>query len=190
MTCHGVRLTHPLRLLFKESGATKLDLARYYAAVADVMLPHIRKRPLSFVRCPEGSDGDCFFQKHAKQGLPRELSLVPVRESSGAMATFVGVDSRAGLIAAAQVGAIELHIWGSRSDDLERPDRLLIDLDPDENLPFEVVRDAAFDVRDVFGAAGLKSFPLLTGGKGIHVIAPIERRHGWEEVKAFTQVSR
>ena len=115
ITRHGVRLTHPLRVLFPESGATKCDLADYYAAVAPLMLPHVRGRPLSLLRCPDGSGEACFFQKHARPGLPKEMSLVPVRDSSGKTQSFVGINTRAALVSAAQVGAIELHIWGARA---------------------------------------------------------------------------
>ncbi|MFA5948777.1 MAG: DNA ligase D [Hyphomicrobium sp.] len=182
----GVRLTNPDKVLFSRAGLTKKDLANYLARVADLLLPHVRGRPLSFYRCPEGDSHGCFFQKHHTPGLPSELASVPVLDGDGETATYVGINSAEGLIAAAQVGALELHIWGARVDAIERPDRIVLDLDPDEDLPFSEVRRAARDVHDLLRASGLETFPMLTGGKGIHVVAPIERRHDWAVVKRFT----
>jgi len=183
----GVRLTHPDRVLFPSQGLSKRDLAAYYEAVADLMLPHVAKRPLSLVRCPAGSERNCFFQKHDTGGFPEAMGRVPITEASGSKKSYFYVSDRAGLVAGVQMGVLEFHVWGSRIDQVEKPDRLVFDLDPDVGLAFEHVRAAALDVRDRLAALGLRSFPLLTGGKGIHVVAPLTRRAEWPQVKAFAK---
>ena len=183
----GVRLTHPDKVLFAAAKLTKLDYAKYLAGVSERMLPYVRNRPLSLVRCPEGSAGTCFFQKHRTPGMPPELDSVDVTEESGKPELYVAINTRAGLVAAAQVGALELHIWGARADDLEHPDRLVFDLDPDEGLDFALVKRAAAEIRDLLESSGLTTFPLVTGGKGIHVVAPLSRRQDWPTVKGFAK---
>jgi bifunctional non-homologous end joining protein LigD len=181
----GVRLTSPDKVLWPEAGITKHDLAEYYAKHAKLILPHLKDRPLSLVRCPEGREGECFFQKHTNPSTPDVIETVPIREKDGSTAQYLVVRTKEALIATAQIGAMELHVWGSRADKIENPERLVFDLDPDEGLDFADVRSAAAEVRDVLDSLGLKSFALLTGGKGVHVIAPIARRNDWTEVKAF-----
>jgi len=183
----GVRLTHPDKLLWPESGVTKLDLAHYYADHADRILPYLKDRPLSFLRCPEGREGQCFFQKHRNEGMPGEIATVDIEEKDGDVQPYIILHSAKGLIASAQVGAMELHVWGARADKVDKPERVVFDLDPDTSLTFAEVREAAFEVRDVLKAAGLTSYPLLTGGKGVHVVIPIARRNSWDEVKTFAR---
>lgn len=183
----GVRLTHPGRVMFPEQGATKREIAEYYVAFKDRVLTYLKNRPLSIVRCPSGRGGKCFFQKHYKTSLPDHFRAVSIEQKDGKTSSYLLIDSPEGLVGAAQIGALELHIWGARADDIERPDRLVFDLDPDDSVPFAVVRDAARELRDVLKAAGLQSFALLTGGKGIHVICPLERRRAWPDIKAFTR---
>lgn len=184
---HGVRLTHPDRVLFQQQGVTKADLARYYGAVARRMLPMIAAHPLSLVRCPKGAGEKCFFQKHASDGFPEALKKVSIDERSGESADYLYVDDVAGLIAGVQMGTLEFHIWGSKVDLLEKPDRLVFDLDPDEHLDFEVVRLAATVVRDRLDDIGLQTLPLVTGGKGVHVVAPLRRTADWETIKSFAK---
>jgi bifunctional non-homologous end joining protein LigD len=184
---HGIRLTHPDRIVFREQGVSKADLADYYGAVARRMLPLMENHPLSLVRCPKGAGDKCFFQKHASDGFPEALKRVPITESDGDIAEYLYIDGVAGLIAGVQMGTLEFHIWGSRIDLLEKPDRLVLDLDPDPALDFEVVRLAAAVVRDRLSDIGLKSLPLVTGGKGIHVVAPLRRTADWEAVKTFAR---
>ncbi len=183
----GVKLTHPDKILFPAANVSKEGLASYLAAVSDRMLPHIRNRPLSLVRCPDGAAAQCFFQKHRTRGMPAELRGVTIKQGDGESASYMTIQSRAGLVAAAQIGTLELHIWGSRADQIERPDRLVFDLDPDESLSFADVRLAATVVRALLASADLESFPLVTGGKGIHVVVPLERRHDWDDVKVFAK---
>jgi bifunctional non-homologous end joining protein LigD len=183
----GVKLSNPERVLFSEAGLTKLDLAQYLLAVSERMLPYVRRRPLSLVRCPEGVAKQCFFQKHIKKGMPDALKSVDVRESDGETAQYLMIDDTAGLVSVAQIGGVEIHLWGSTAKKLERPDRLIFDLDPDPSVNFVAVREAARDVRDLLQTAGLISFPLVTGGKGIHVVVPLDASQDWDTVKSFAR---
>ena len=183
----GVRLSHPEKVLFPQQGITKSDLATYYETIADRMLPQISDRPLSLVRCPQGRGAKCFFQKHDQGGFPDALKTVAITEASGARESYFYVDTLAGLVAGVQVGVLEFHLWGCRRDKIEQPDRLVFDLDPDEALDFADVSRAAGDVRDRLQALGLKSWAMVTGGKGIHVVIPLARRNGWDDVKSFAR---
>ncbi len=181
----GIRITHPGRIVFPDQGVTKNDLVEYYEAAAPLMLPHLRKRPLSLVRCPAGSGRHCFFQKHDTGGFPDAMHRVAIEEASGAKEQYFYVDDLSGIVAAVQMNTLEFHIWGSRIDQVEKPDRLVFDLDPDVGLSFEDVRRAAFDFRDRLAALGLTTFPMVSGGKGFHIVAPLARRADWVEAKAF-----
>ncbi len=186
-TIANVNLSSPDKVLWPDQGVTKRALAEYLTEHAQYILSHLKDRPVSLVRCPQGRQQKCFFQRHHNASSPDELGSVDIREKDGETSPYLVIDSETGLAAAAQIGALELHVWGSRRDMIERPERLVMDLDPDEALGFDAVRDAAFEVRDILAALGLQSFPLLTGGKGVHVIAPLLRRNSWDEVKAFTR---
>jgi bifunctional non-homologous end joining protein LigD len=181
---HGVRLTSPDKLLYPEQGITKLELANYYREVADWVLPHIVDRPLVLVRCPEGRAKDCFYQKHPPAGTPDTLRRVSIREKNKTE-PYVVADDAAGLISLAQIGTLEIHAWGSRADLLEKPDRLIFDLDPDLDVPWGTVVQAARQVRTFLNELGLQSFVKTTGGKGLHLVVPIDRRHEWDEAKEF-----
>ncbi len=183
----GVRLTSPGKVLFSEAEITKEQLAAYLLGVSDRMLPHVSGRPLSLVRCPEGTDQECFFQKHTTKGMPSALRSVSIKESDGKTAKYLMIDSPAGLVSAAQIGGLEIHIWGAHAKTIEHPDRLVFDLDPDSGLTFADVREAARDVRKLMQTAGLESFALVTGGKGIHVVVPLDGSQSWDEVKAFAK---
>jgi bifunctional non-homologous end joining protein LigD len=182
----GVRLTSPDKVLYPEQGITKRALAEYYLAVAVAMLPHVARRPITLVRCPAGREKHCFYQRHAGSGVPPELGEVEVSgfEDSGA---YLYIRDAAGLVALVQMGVLEVHPWGSRIDRPLRPDRVIFDLDPGEGLGFADVVAAALDLRKVLEARGLRSFAKTTGGKGLHVVVPIERRHDWPSVKAFAR---
>lgn len=183
----GVRLTHPDRVLYPQQGVTKQELAAYLQRVSGRMLPHLSGRLMSLVRCPQGRARSCFFQRHGGSGLPDVFKRLPVRQKDGGEEHYLYIDEAEGLLNAAQIGVLELHLWGSRVDDIERPDRLVFDLDPDPTVGFDDVKRAATHLRDALDALGLQSFPLLTGGKGIHVVAPMVRRHEWPVVKAFAK---
>ena len=181
-----VKLTHPERVLFPDSGITKLDLANYYTQVGEWMLPHIIDRPLSLVRCPSGQGKMCFFQKHPGAETPPSLLRVPVKEKEG-VEEYLVVQDLEGLLSPVQVSALEIHLWGSRRDRLDQPDRIIFDLDPDESLPWPRVIAAAIECRDALANLDLESFVKTTGGKGLHVVVPINpRRERWEVVKDFS----
>jgi len=182
-----VRLTHPHKLLDASSGVTKQMLADFYWAVADRMLLHISGRPLSLVRCPEGAEKPCFFQKHVNHMLPKGIGAVPVPDKrTGVPEDYITLSTTEALAGLAQIGVLEVHPWGSRNTDLERPDRLVFDLDPDETLGWNAVAEAAADVRNRLKAIGLKSLLKTTGGKGLHVIVPIAPEMEWPAAREFT----
>ena len=180
----GVRLSNPDRILFPEQGITKGDLADHYVAVADAMLPHVALRPITIVRCPTGRQQKCFYQRHAGAGVPRQIEKVKV---PGFDNPFLYVRDLPGLIALVQMGVLEIHPWGVRIDRPDRPDRVIFDLDPGEDLGFDAVVAAALDVRDRLAALGLASFVKTSGGKGLHVVLPIARVHEWRAVKAWAK---
>ena len=181
----GVRISNPGRVLYPESGLTKLDLAHYYERVADRILPHLEGRPLTLVRCPSGRTGQCFYQKHLADTTPPTLVEVPVTERSGARTTYVAVESLPGLVSLVQMGVLEIHPWGSRRQRIERPDVLVFDLDPGPGVAWKEVVAAAREVRALLGELSLESFAKLTGGKGLHVVVPIAPELTWDPAKAF-----
>ncbi|HLV83515.1 MAG TPA: DNA ligase D [Devosia sp.] len=181
----GIKLTSPDRVIYPGQGVTKADLVAYYAAVADRMLPYAANRPLSLLRCPQGRAKYCFFQKHDTGGFPDAMKSLLVTEKDGGEEDYFYIDNLAGLIAGTQMNVLEWHLWGARTKDIEKPERIIFDIDPDEGLGFAEVRAAASDIRDVLDALGLKSYPLVSGGKGVHVIAPLTPRVEWPTVKAF-----
>jgi bifunctional non-homologous end joining protein LigD len=185
-----IRLTHPAKILDATSGLTKQALADYYWAVAPSMLPHIAARPLSLVRCPEGTAKPCFFQKHVNATLPPGIGAVDVPDKkTGVIEPYITLSTPEALAGLAQLGVLEVHPWGSRNDDLEHPDRLIFDLDPDESLPWSAVTAAALDVRARLKKLGLASFLKTTGGKGLHVVIPISNSGpaplDWPTAKSF-----
>jgi bifunctional non-homologous end joining protein LigD len=183
----GTKLTNAGKVLYPEEGITKLDLARYYAAVAEPALKHLAHRPLSLLRCPEGLKAPCFFQKHVGSGVPDALRRVEVAEREGGSATYLMIEDLAGLLATVQMGVLELHPWGSTADDIEHPDRLIFDLDPDEELPWQRIVDAAIELRQRLEKIGLESWVKTTGGKGLHIVVPVKPRLDWDAAKAFTK---
>ncbi|KQM17182.1 DNA ligase [Sphingomonas sp. Leaf24] len=180
-----VKVSNRERVIFPESQITKGQLADYYAAVAPVMLPWVSSRPISLVRCPQGRAKKCFFQKHDAGSFGDTVKHVPIREKDGHDEPYLFVDTADGLLTCVQMGTIEFHGWGARIEDVEKADRLVFDLDPDEGLDFEAVRTAAFHFRDILKSIGLETFPMVTGGKGVHVIAPLVPQAEWPEVKDF-----
>jgi bifunctional non-homologous end joining protein LigD len=178
-----VRFTHPDRVYWVDVGVTKQDLADYYRAVWDWMAPHLVDRPLAMVRCPEGTKGECFFQKHAHAGLS-EQKLRTVTDSKGRQ--IIAIEDLSGLLALVQAGVLEVHVRGSTIDRLDRCDRIVFDLDPGEGVPWSGLVDAARDVRERLAAIDLESFVKLSGGKGLHVVVPIEGTD-WDTTKTFVQ---
>jgi bifunctional non-homologous end joining protein LigD len=180
----GIRLTHPDRVTYPDVGLTKRDVAEYFAAVGEWMLPHLAGRPLSLVRCPAGMSGTCFYQKQPPQGLPASVKRMKIRFKD-TLTDGVYVEDVAGVLALAQFGVLEIHAWQSRADNIEQPDRIVLDLDPGPNVEWSRTVDTAFLVRDFLKELGLTSFVKTTGGKGLHVVAPIARGRTWDEVKEF-----
>jgi bifunctional non-homologous end joining protein LigD len=200
----GVGISHPERVLFPDTGATKLDLARYYAAVAPRMLPHVADRPLTLVRCPTGlrapstpgaragqaaagDDPDCFYLKHSKVWAPPALRRVRIREKTK-VGEYLIADSAAALVSLAQMDVLEIHTWNSCFADVERPDRIVIDLDPGEQVGWPAVVAAARLVRKVMERIGLAAFVKTTGGRGLHVVVPLTPRADWAECLEFARV--
>ena len=183
----AVRLTHPDKIVDADSGVTKRQLAEYLWAVSDAMLPHIADRPLSLVRCPEGSGKQCFYQKHVNHLLPKGVGSVMVADKKGgAPEPYITLNDAEALAGLAQMSVLEIHPWGSRNEHLEQPDRIIIDLDPDESLPWTTVAEAAVEVRDLLTALGLESFVKTTGGKGLHVIFPVKPEQDFAVMKAWS----
>lgn len=175
-------------MLYPEQDITKGALAVYYDAVARWMLPHVKNRPISLVRCPMGRAKNCFFQRHAGSGVPPQIREVQISgfEESGA---YLYLTDKAGLVTLVQMGVLEVHPWGSRVDRPERPDRLIFDLDPGEGLSFSDVAAAAIETRKFLDALNLTSFVKTTGGKGLHIVVPIARRYAWADAKAFAKAA-
>jgi bifunctional non-homologous end joining protein LigD len=182
----GIRLTHPGRVLWRDQGLTKLGLAEYYAGIADRILPHIVKRPLALLRCPDGTDGPCFFQKHSFAGLTEAVEIVRVVEKDGTAETIV-IHDLAGLINLVQANVLEIHPWGARIEDLDHPDTLIFDLDPGEGVEWRAVISGAQEVRQRLRDLRLESFVKTTGGKGLHVVVPIQPSVDWNTLKEFAR---
>ncbi|MDQ7263764.1 non-homologous end-joining DNA ligase [Paracoccus sp. PS-1] len=188
----GVAISHPERVIFADAGPgkaglTKAGLARYYQQVAPLMLQEAADRPLSMLRLPEGMAGERFFQKHPGKGFPKPVKQMQITESDGEAAPYAYVTDAAGLVAAVQMGTVEFHIWAARRDRLERPDRLVFDLDPDEGLGFAAVRAAALALRGRLRDLDLDPWAMLTGGKGVHLVLNLRRNLGWDELKHFAR---
>ncbi len=187
MNVAGVELSHPDRVLYPEQGLTKQDLAQYYEAISGWMVPHVAGRPLSLVRCPEGRQKTCFYQKHWSGRLPPAVKTVDIKEGKGGVRPYPVVLEAAGLVSLVQYGVLEFHLWGARSDQLEAPDRIVFDVDPAPDVAWPRVRAAAKLLKGMLESLGLESWIKTTGGKGLHVVVPLERRSSWEEVSAFAR---
>ena len=182
-----VKISSRDRVIFPESGQTKGELADYYGAVAGIMLPFAARRPISLVRCPQGRAKKCFFQKHDSGGFGDAVHHVPIAEKNGGTEDYLFVEDARGILQCVQMGTIEFHGWGSRTADVEAPDRMIFDLDPDEGLDFDAVKGAAQDIRARLADIGLVSFAMLSGGKGVHVVVPLIPGHDWATHKDFSR---
>ncbi len=181
----GVRLTHPDRVLWPERGITKLQLARYYEAIESWLMPQLANRPLALLRGPDGRTGDCFFQKHPGKTMSKDLPRVSIREKDD-VDSYMYVRKLSDVIHLVQMGVLELHVWGSHVDDLERPDIMVFDLDPDPELAWSEVIRGAKELRERLSTLGLASFPRVTGGKGLHVVVPLKPSADWDTVKGLS----
>lgn len=183
----AIPISNRNRVLFPESRITKGDLADYYQRLAPFILPHLARRPISLVRCPQGRAKKCFFQKHDAGSFGEAVHHVPIREKDGGHEDYLFLDSTDGLLACVQMGTIEFHGWASHVETLEEPDRMVFDLDPDTVLDFAAVRKAALDLRGHLSDMGLVSFAMLSGGKGVHIVVPLAPGHGWDVHKDFSR---
>jgi len=180
-------MTNPDRLLWPEQGITKLALASMYASIHDWILPHLTGRPLSLLRHPEGYHREGFFQKHASEGMPEGLFVEVLEDEGGEEEEVLYIEDVVGLMALVQLGVLEIHPWGSRLDRPDRPDRVFFDLDPDPSVTWGDVIEAALRLRERLDELGLVSFVKTTGGKGLHLLVPLARRHDWNEVRRFAR---
>jgi len=192
----GFKLTNLDKVLYHEQGITKGELIAYLAVVADWALPHIVNRPLTLLRCPDGIPRQatgrakgCFFQKHLAPGSPPAIEPAPILENDGTTGTYMQIHDLAGLVGLAQLGTLEIHTWGAHADQPDQPDLMVFDLDPDVGLGWEKVALGAFELRRRLREAGLESFVKTTGGKGLHVVAPVARGIAWDDFKAFSKAA-
>ena len=185
-TFDGITLTNPDRVYYPDTGLTKLGVAQYYEAVAPFMLPYVVRRPISLVRCPEGIDKEHFFQRHAMKGMSKAIKEVPI-SGGESKKKYLYIDDESGLFGLVQIGALEIHDWGVALPKISQPDHMVFDLDPDEELDFSILKAAAMEVRDFLAELGLRTFLRATGGKGLHVVAPLTPKLGWDEVKGFAK---
>jgi len=179
-------VTNPTRRMFGKSGPTKLDIAVYYALVGDFMLPHILKRPVSLVRCPTMKPADCFFQRHAFNGMPQSVATFEMKNSEEEDKTYISVEDAKSYLALAQFGVVEFHAWGSLRTALDKPDRIVFDLDPGEGIEWREVVEAAVHIRGELEAMGLVPYVKTSGGRGAHVVVPITPKLSWKQVHPAT----
>ena len=180
----GIAITHPDRVISKTGEITKGQLADYYAAVAPFILPHIARHPLSLLRCPAGIDGECFFQRNTGKGLGADVKPFVFRHQ-GKKNEYLYIEDEKGLLEVVQMGAIELHPWGAPIDTIDYPDRMIFDLDPAPDVPFDAVKLAAQDLRKRLERKGLDALLKTTGGKGLHITVALAGNDKWPAVKAF-----
>jgi bifunctional non-homologous end joining protein LigD len=182
----GLKLTHPNRILYEKEQLTKLDVAQYYIQVSKLMLPLIKDRPLTLVRCPEGTEKACFYQKHMSESAPDFVDAVEIKEKEKTN-TYMSVGQAAGLASLVQMGAFEFHAWNSTANHLEKPDQIVMDFDPGPMVPWKKVINAAFELKEILDSLGLHHFVKLSGGKGLHVHIPFKPLYTWDQVKEFSK---
>ena len=182
----GIAISNPDKVYYPKSGLTKLDIARYYETVAPYILPYVARRPISLVRCPDGIDGQRFFQRHEMKGMSDAIKQIPIAGGE-TNKPYLYIKDEEGLFGLVQIGTLEIHDWGVSLAHISEPDRLVFDLDPDEGLDLATLKAAAIEVREFLADLGLKSFLKSTGGKGLHLVAPLTPKLGWPEVKAFAK---
>ncbi|MCQ4295435.1 non-homologous end-joining DNA ligase [Pseudomonas stutzeri] len=182
----GIGISNPQRVIDEASGTTKVEVAEYYLAVADWLMPHLTGRPLSIVRAPEGIGGESFFQRHCGRLKMPHMRTLP-KDLDPKHARLIQADDITAVIEAAQMGTVEFHTWNARSDRIERPDRVIFDLDPDPALPWSRMVEATELTLALLEELGLQAFLKTSGGRGMHVVVPIERRHDWDCARSFAQ---
>ena len=186
MVICGIKISNPDKVIFEEPKITKADVVRYYEVISDRMLPYVSNRILSIVRCPKGISQTCFFKKHPGTDH-KAIAVMPVTNSRGEQENYFYIENQTGLIYEAQMGTLEFHTWGSRVDDLERPDIMVFDLDPDEGMDLETVRRGVRDVKSILEELSLTAFLKTSGGKGYHVVVPFKPSVDWETFHDFAR---
>jgi bifunctional non-homologous end joining protein LigD len=182
----GVRITHPHRVMYPETGVSKVDLARYYERIGDWIVPHVNGRPLTLVRCPTGLAAGCFYMKHSKVWAPPALHRVDIQEKTK-VGEYLVADSAPALVSLVQMDVLEIHTWNSRISSVEQPDRVVLDIDPGPEITWPEIIAAARLVRRVLQSVGLNSFVKTTGGRGLHVVVPLQPRADWSECLALSR---
>lgn len=185
-TVSGVRISHPDRLIYPDLGISKIQLARYLEEIADWIVPHVHGRPLTLVHCPAGLAAPCNYLKHAKQWGPNALRRVKIQEKTK-VGEYLVADNAEAVVSLAQMGIVEIHTWNSTTDDLERPNRIVWDLDPGPQVAWKQVVTAARLVRDILKTLGLVAWVKTTGGRGLHVVVPIKPARDWSECLDFSK---
>jgi bifunctional non-homologous end joining protein LigD len=184
LVLHGIKITHASRIAFEEGKITKGDVARYYAAVAPLLLQEIKNRPISLLRCPSGVNAECFYQRNVGFGLGPDV--LPFQwDYKGSSYKYIYVKDEKGLMEIIQMGVIEIHPWGATVDKVHTPDRMIFDLDPDPSVPFAEVKKAALEIKKRLKKQGLESFLKCTGGKGLHIVVRLASKADWNEVKTW-----
>jgi bifunctional non-homologous end joining protein LigD len=181
---HGVKITHPARMVYEERNITKGDVARYYAAVAPLLLRDIHSRPISLLRCPSGAKADCFYQRNVGFGLGAHVHPF-LWKYKGSSYKYIYVKDIQGIMEMVQMGVIEIHPWGATIDKVHTPDRMVFDLDPDLTVPFPKVKKAAIEIRRRLKKVGLESSLKCTGGKGLHITVSLTPDSSWKDVKTW-----
>jgi bifunctional non-homologous end joining protein LigD len=182
----GVRISHPDRAIYPDLRVTKIDLARFYEAIGGWIVPHVQGRPLTLVHCPNGLLDECRYLRHGKQWGPSALRRVNIREKTK-VGEYLVADDLAGVIALIQMGIVEIHTWNSTADDVERPNRIIWDLDPGPEVAFGEVVKAARTVREMLTVLKLESWVKTTGGRGVHVVVPMAPSRDWSECLEFSR---
>ena len=182
-----MKITHPEKLLYPEDNITKQDLFYHYELVCDYIMPFIRNRALSLIRCPENWS-DCFFQRHVTESTPKILKSITIENKKNEKEDYLYLDSVEGLFSLVQMNVLEIHPWGSLIHTIEKPDFIIFDLDPESSVAWKAIVQAAFEVKHYLEEYQLTSFVKTTGGKGLHIVAPIDPEYNWDKVNNFTRV--
>lgn len=179
-------VSSPDKILFKKEKITKQMVLEFYLAIARKMIPYVAGRPLSLVRCPNGSEGTCFYQKHISGTIPDSFKTISIKENKG-VGIYLSIDSAEGLGELVQLNAFEIHAWNSHRDNYQRPDQIVMDLDPGQGVAWTDVVNAAFELKEMLSDLDLESFVKLTGGKGLHIHIPVAPLYDWDQIKSFSQ---
>jgi len=184
----GVKITHPMRIFATTKNISKIAIAEYYNTISDLILPHLINRPVVLFRCTDGQKNDCFYQKHYNPSFPKSIHRIDIQEEeSNKKSPYMTIKNKTGLLNLIQFSTLEIHTWGSTQKDIDKPDRVIFDLDPGPGVPWKKVIATALLIRQRLLDLKLASFVKTTGGKGLHIVIPIRRTRNWEQVKSFSK---